>query len=361
MEAIQKISKAKMDLIMNHPFFATVSLHLAYISDPSVTTACTDGKVIKYSPKFIDTLALQEVVGLLAHEILHITLLHHTRMGTRCKLKWNIAADYAINPILEESGFKIPKGALIDAKYVNKSAEEIYRLLPDNLPDKSFVSYGVVDNAPSNSNAQELEAEIKQVVVQAVQISAKQKKLSPMLQRLVAEVVHPRVPWGQHLSHFLAVVCRNDYTWSKPSYRYLHAGLYLPTLDKPEIGNLVLIIDTSGSISDEIISQFAAEIQEVSCFTKTELTVIYVDHEVRGSQTFLQDEEVLLKPVGGGGTDYRPGFEYIDHCQLFPSAVVYLTDGMCYLFPSEPEYPVLWAQFGSFEFYPPFGNVINIE
>lgn len=370
MNAETKLMKAKVQLILENPFFATLALRMNYLADENIKTACTNGKQIKYNPGYVDSLTLDELKGVLAHEVMHTAMLHQTRRANREPRKWNHAADYAINPLLISSGFALPEGCLISKEYQSKSAEQIYNLLPDIPPDKNSDKNkssqsqttgggtGDVEDAPVNF--QETEAEMKQVLVQAAMVAKRQGKLPAHLEKLVKEILQPRICWREVLARFLAEIARNDYTWKKPSPRFLYCGLYLPLLENEEAGKIILIVDTSGSINNVLINQFAGEVQEISSTFNTSLQIIYVDAKVSGIQDIDRDEPVQLQPKGGGGTNFKPGFDYIEKNDLQPKAVVYLTDGECDLFPLPPDYPVLWAQFGNSEFTPPFGEVVNV-
>lgn len=361
MTSSEKITKAKLQLILTQPFFATLSLRMQYVDDPSIDTACTNGSSVRYNPHYIDCLTIDEVKGLLAHEIMHVALLHHTRREDRQPSLWNVAADYAINPLLITAGFALPDGHLIDEKFSNMSAEEIYQLLPPKPPNEGAGGgTGDVEDAES-AKMNEEEAEVKQALVQAVLIAQRQGNLPEHLKRLVNEIIQPRISWQEQLARFLVEIAKNDYTWCKPSSRYLHTGLYMPSLESQEIGKLILLIDTSGSVDDILLNQFSAEVQQIAVYINTKLVIIYIDTEVQSVQEIEPQDDFKLKPAGGGGTDFRPGFSYIDEHNLNPKAVIYLTDGECLSFPQEPDYAVLWAQFGHFPFIPPFGEVITVR
>lgn len=137
MNAEMTIEKAKVALIMNEPFFATLALQKEYIADPSVGTASVNGRVIRYAPAFIESLSVDECATLLAHECLHPAFLHHLRRNGRDPQDWNKACDYAINGILRDSRFKLPSDALIDPKFDGKSAEDIYASLHEIIPPEA--------------------------------------------------------------------------------------------------------------------------------------------------------------------------------------------------------------------------------
>lgn len=379
MKSSDKILKAKVKLILDQPFFATLALKMQYVEDPTIKTACTNGKQIKYNPSFIDKLSLDETVGLLAHEVMHPACLHHTRMKNRNPRKWNIAADYAINPMLTASGFKLPSGALIHPQYADLGAEEIYSMLPDdpnNDPNNPGNSGDPGDGGDggdpggcggveasgvkTQQEADQIEAEMKQTLAQAATIAKQRGKMPAHLKRLVDEILAPHVPWKEVLSRFLNQIAHNDYSWSKPNRRYLHTGLYLPSLESIETGDIVLFVDTSGSIDRTLLNQFAAEMQDIAETFKTGFKILYIDSQVAGVQDVEPGEFLELNPKGGGGTDFIPGFTWLEKNGIEPSAVVYFTDGCCNSFPKDPGYPTLWALDNNKAFQPPFGECVHL-
>ncbi len=376
MTTAEKIKKANMGLILNKPFYASLLFSLEFKEDTNCESCETDGKTLYYHPGYVDGLTIDELQGVLAHETLHIAYLHHARRGKRATTKWNIATDYAINAILLHDKFVLPEGRLYEPRFVDKSAEEIYSLLQDedgdqsgegdqpdgDNPKKDPGGCGGVSDAPAEDEKelQDIESAAQQAVIQAGVIAQAQGKCPDYIKRILEAILQPKINWKEVLSQFLSTIARNDYSWMFPNARYLHNGLYLPSLRSEEPGNVVLIIDTSGSIDDDLIKQFAGEVQEILNIFKISLTIIYCDDLVRSVQYIEPDDEIKLVPMGGGGTDFVPGFTYIDENDLSPKAVVYLTDGYCWSYPVCPEYPVLWAIYGYCDFKPPFGEVLQV-
>ena len=124
----QKLTRARVQLLLTQPFFGTLCLRLKLVPG-DLPTMATDGSRIVYNPAFVDELKPAELEGTLAHEVLHCALGHQCRRGERDPRLWNEAADLAINPILISNGFTLPAGALIDPAFTNLSAEEIYARL----------------------------------------------------------------------------------------------------------------------------------------------------------------------------------------------------------------------------------------
>jgi len=126
---------------------------------------------------------------------------------------------------------------------------------------------------------------------------------------------------------------------------------------------LALLVDTSGSISQQDLNQFASEMHGLLAAYKTELMVIYVDAAVQGVEFIASDDtEINLELKGGGGTDYRPGYDWLQKQGHMPTAAVYLTDGYCNSFPDEPDFPTLWALTQKSDYFKPaFGEILVIN
>jgi predicted metal-dependent peptidase len=126
-----RIQKARTALLLDHPFFGTLLFRLGARARSSIATMATDGVSLYFNPEFVDSLSSAELIGVLAHETMHPALQHHTRRGGREPKRWNMACDYAINPLLVDAGLTLPKNVLLDDRFCGMSAERIYNLLED--------------------------------------------------------------------------------------------------------------------------------------------------------------------------------------------------------------------------------------
>lgn len=377
MTAAEKITKARAGLVLDLPFFGSLALRLKCKPDETCQTAWTDGQSIGYNPEFIDPLPLDQVKGLLAHEVMHLACSHHTRRGNRDPKKWNIAGDFAINQILEDSKIALPSGRLLDPAYRGMSTDEIYSKLPipqeqdgndgkqGNDPGKCGEirdAQGKNGQKPSEADLSQSEQDWKIAVTQAAQQAKAMGKLPDSLKRLVGEILKPAVDWKDVLRRFVDQSAKNDYSWSRPNRRFIGQGLYLPSLHSEELPPIVIAVDTSGSIDSDIINQFSAEITAILEDYKTSCTVIYCDSKIGHIETFASDDLPLkLNPVGGGGTDFRNVFTFLELHDKLPSCLVYLTD-LAGTFPNqEPAYPVLWAKIGDYNIKAPFGEEVKIN
>jgi predicted metal-dependent peptidase len=200
-------------------------------------------------------------------------------------------------------------------------------------------------------------------LAQAAQNAREIGDLPGNLERLIGEVLDPQLDWRELLSRYINDRARDDYSWSPPNKRFLHLDVILPSLSHRKLPEVVLAIDTSGSVTGPEMNRFAAEVSGILEAFDTTVHVVYCDSEVKGTAEFGRwDLPLDLVPEGGGGTDFRPAFGWVESRGLDPACLVYLTDLESLGFPeSEPEYPVLWAQVGQGGKTPPFGDVIAIS
>jgi predicted metal-dependent peptidase len=150
--------------------------------------------------------------------------------------------------------------------------------------------------------------------------------------------------WRAILGDFVAATAPSDYRWTPPNRRHIASGLYLPSVERRGLGEIVIAVDTSGSIGKRELEQFAGEISAISEEAKPEaIHVVYCDAEVQFAHHFGPSEPLELEPKGGGGTDFCPVFQWVDEKEITPVCLIYLTDLCCNSYPQAPEYPVLWV------------------
>jgi predicted metal-dependent peptidase len=397
-----KLTKARVQLLFQQPFFATLCLRLTLIP-AAVPTMATNGKVIYYNPAFVEALTQEELQGVLAHEVLHCALAHHCRRGARRPRLWNVAADYAINPLVLQNGLSLPAGALINQEFYGISAEEIYaRLIEESsgggqsqtqeqssaggessqLPSQSQGGacggddlnvprpggFGEVldasDEAGNPASGAETTRQANEWAIAAEQAmrTANSCGHEPAgIERPLKEVRESRQDWRAILRDFIAATVACDYSWSPPNRRYVASGLYLPSVRREGVGTIVIGVDTSGSIGEEELNQFAGEISAISDQAQPELIyVVYCDAAVSSTQEFGPCEPITLQPQGGGGTDFRPVFEWVEKNEVEPVCLLYLTDLCCRDYPvCPPAYPVLWVTDSRRR--APFGETVKIS
>jgi predicted metal-dependent peptidase len=338
----------------------------------------TDGRSIFYHKDFVTGCSDQELVGLLAHEVMHPAMQHHTRRGDRDPKLWNEAGDYAINPILTEAGFVLPGTPLLDPEYRGMTAEQIYEVLKESrageedegIPEDAEINNtrdgdstaqdsgnGTEDpSADRNSDAVERpgtvldapdaaqqEAEWQVAVKQATQAAQMMGQLPGGIALAVEEVMRPRVDWKSILRRFVQQSATADYSWRMPNRRYIAGGLYLPELRSESMPTLIVVVDSSAS-TQAVLPTFKVELQSIVEECQPESTiVIMADATVQRVDEFQRGDPIEFNVEGFGGTDFRPAFDHVDREQWNPACLIYLTDADG-IYPDEPyPYPTLWA------------------
>lgn len=374
MTTAERLAKARAHLVMEHPFFGALALLLKTLEDPAVKTATCDGTTIRYNPKYVAPLSHRELMGMIAHLVMHAAFLHPTRRGDRDAKKWNIACDHAINPILESAKFELPKGTYSDKQYANMPAEHIYGLLPDEPKnDKGGDSDdpggdgGVADSpnstakGASQSQQNSEEAEWKVAVAQAAHMAKQRGDLPAGIARMLDDLLEPVLPWRDILRRFMTERLNDNFSWQRGNRRFLAQKLYLPSrISDNAMGEVIVVIDTSGSIGQKELNEFGSEIQSIVSEARPSKTrVIYCDANIAHIDEFGPDDDLHFAAHGGGGTDFRPPFKWLQEEQIVPRVLVYLTDGYG-PFPEEQDFPVMWV-INNRDVVPPNGEHLILE
>lgn len=369
-QATLAITKARVQLLVDNPFLGTLALRseLVQISDDDPRgPASTDGTHLYYSPTFWLNMDPKERLGVLAHEVAHNALMHSARLKNRDHERFNRAADYAINDLLINTfHYTLPKDLLLDKKFYELTAEEIYNRLTDDPKQGGSAptpQWGNVLPSPGKSQAEQQAGEkaLGEAIAAAARIAKQQGKMPGMLERML-DFLEPKIHWKEALRDFLtARFSREDYRWYPCDMQYLHLDIRVPTLAGESFGPVAICIDTSGSIGEKELSEFLGEVSGILEDCRPEKAiVIYCDAEVNKVDEFtVEDLPIKPKMYGGGGTDFRPPFEYLEKHGIQPECLIYLTD-MYGSFPTkEPHFPVIWARTSKVN--APFGTHIDLE
>lgn len=357
--------KARSRLILDNPFFGTLCLRLKVVEWEQETGA-TDGVHLFYNPKWFEKLTDMERIGFLAHEVLHVVFLHITRRNERDATKWNVACDYAINNYLVAEGFILPKGGLVDPQYNDMTAEAIYSMLPEQsskLLDPGKCG-GVMDHPGTDGTSGKtsaIEAGLTVAIHQAAESAKAQGKLSSTMESVISDITDPKVDWKAVLARFLRSNNKSDFTWVRPNRRFIARGMYLPSLHNPCLEEIVVAVDTSGSISDDELTQFTTETSYILHELAPErVQFLQCDAEVQNATEYTR-ESLPLKVTyeGRGGTRFRPVIDYVNENYPNAAALVYLTDLESDDFGDKPHYPVLWITTNQTN--APFGEVIQMQ
>ena len=381
-----KLVAARTWLIIDKPFLGALVLRLPLVEADAkwCRTTATDARSFYYNRRYIEALSFEQTKFILAHEALHCALSHFARREHRDKHRWDLACDFAINPLLVADGLRPAPDALILDAYKDMTAEEIYPCIQENSDEQTLDqhiydeadtpegsskqgggqggmgenesegggSHGETDPQaggapqPPPLSAPEREALSKQWqqrLASAAQQAIQAGKLGGSIARMVDHLLQPQLPWRTLLAHYMTRAARDDYSFAHPSRR--EGAAILPGMRSQHV-DLVVALDTSGSISDEEMREFLSEINAIKGQVGARITLHACDEKLApdGPWTFEPWEEVELpaKFQGGGGTRFTPLFEWAEHQDRSPNLLLYFTDAKGEFPQHEPPYPVIW-------------------
>ena len=413
----KKIASARSHLILRHPFYGMLLLGLEEEWDTgSVNTIGVRPGAIEYDSEWLNKLTLEETIGTMAHEASHLGLLHPFRRKDRDFKVFNAACDYAVNLMLEsETKLTLPQPRLDDKRFADMNAEGIYAVLmreldkskggassagggvPSSIPapaagggkppkgkgkDKSsnggdddkdegkgskptagkardnFDDHPWPDDLPNGEMAK-LEREAVDNLIRAATIAKSAGKLPGAWESLISDILEPRIDWKERLRSFVQTSAKSNYRTCPPNKRHLWRGIYLPSLSGDYL-ELIIGVDTSGSVSDQELQEFTAEIQGIcKSFEDYKIWYFQADAAIQLEKELGPDDEIPTKMRGRGGTSFRPVFEKAREI-YGASCLVYLSD----LYPNDGwpdplDIPVLWVS--STDVVAPFGETIRLE
>ena len=364
-------TRARSSLLLKQPFFGTLCLRLGAEFTEDIPTAGTNGEKLLINPTFFLKQTAEQRVGLLAHEVMHCVYMHVLRLGERDPFLWNVAGDYVINLVVTDAGMILPEGGLLDEKYRDMTADEIYTTLQQNggadaLSGANLSAFdgtcvqpnpGLADTGDKSKH----EADMRVAVQQAAETAKAQGKLPGSLSKLVDDIVSPKVNWKQKLARFLKSNNKSDYSWQKPNRRFVANGLYLPSLYSPCIEEIGVIVDTSGSRTDQELNQDLGEISSMLVDANVEnVRFMQADTDVTDEQTFTRESMPLKVTMKGrGGTRFGPAIAEMAEKYPSVSCLIYLTDLESNDFGEQPHFPVVWITNSATD--APYGEVIEIH
>lgn len=353
-ETERRFNKAKSLLMLDHPFFGAAVAKRPIVWDDSIPTASMSATgQMRINPDFAETLTVKQLQFLLAHEAMHYMLSHSLRRKHRNPKAFNIACDKVINDTLIDAKIgEFIEGCVHMRDARNYAAEELYDENDQGSggdgPGGTGMDIGDPTDDDGNpldpSQAHEIEAKAKVEMLQAAKIAKQMGKMPAGLQRLIDEMVTIHTPWHEILERFMAGRVKDDYSWNRPNRRMIGQGVYLPGQDYiPKMGEVVIVVDTSGSVGQRELNEFNAHINRImeSC-NPERVHVLYVDSRVNHADTYEpEDFPIACTPHGGGGTDLEVAYRYVDEQGWEPEVLVTLTDGYT-SFTQAPRYPVVW-------------------
>ena len=405
-----KLSAARTRMILDRPFLGALVLRMPMkAADPRwCRTIGTDARAFYYNPDYIAGLTLEQTQFALAHEALHCALSHFARREHRVKARWDKACDLAINPILIREGMTPVPGALYDVGFEGMMAEEIYPYVKETGEEQPHDQHlysnekstqeksarepagetgesGDRDQPPAQDagskpepvqceeatgslppepldarEKEQLSIQWRQRLAGAAQQAMQAGKLGSNLRRLVDHLLQPQLPWRMLLARYLTAVSRDDYSYLRPSRR--EGDAIFPTLRSAH-ADIVVVLDTSGSIKESEMREFVTEIDAIKGQVRARIVLHACDARLDTDGPWLfepwESFEVPKTIRGGGGTRFTPVFDWLREEGRNPDLLVYFTDAQGEFPMQEPPFPVIWLVKGRAEV--PWGQRIQLN
>ena len=205
-----------------------------------------------------------------------------------------------------------------------------------------------VGEAPVDVNAEEQAWD--EAMHQAISIAKAEGKAPGGVEETVRNAHANKLDWRTLLRRYMTDAAKRDYSWSVPNRRFIDSGLCLPSIRSEGIDTIAVIIDTSRSLGSQTLAEFWTELRQVAAeIGPGRVIVLQVDTALHDAAEYAPDElpdEMAIK--GRGGTDFRPGFEWLDEQGICPGVCLYFTDMECSRYPeAEPDFPVVWVAYSS--------------
>ena len=397
-EYTKRLMLSKMRILCNNGFYGLLLMHMKYGLDAECGTAYTDGKVIRFDPKFLDELNDDELDFIMMHEILHVALKHCFRGRELEKELYNIACDIVVNSNILLSNNMDTRTITLrsdgEAMHLapngkegyEYTAEEVYNMLQKNLGmnnaklqsnGKTKNTTNIIDNhtkwqqIEKNEELEELWIGRLDEVSKTIEIRdsiINRETMPAFAQRRLKELKNAQTDWREILIDFLheEVV---DYSFMPPDRRFDDCPFFLPDFNdkdiKPE--NILFMIDTSASMKDDMVTAAYSEVKgAIEQFNGKLIGMLgFFDAVVIEPVPFENEEEFeMIKAIGGGGTNFQIIFNYVKEYMTdnLPVSIIILTDGYA-PFPKESEamgIPVIWL-LNNEKVNPSWGEVARIK
>ncbi len=362
----EKITQAKTKLMLENPYFGSLVTSIELRVNNNIASFRPLGDVLEYNDEYLEVLDINEVSTILANAAMHQALFHSNRGKDKVSSVWNLASDYAINDLLVDNGFMLPPMANYASRFEMLYAEQIYQILLAELDlqdndetldeqEKQSEEFEEQD-LPENLLAQE---EYELLLEQLNMKLEKHGDLPKGIERFIESKKEAQISWRDELYRYVNIHAKSDYRMFPSSKKHLYRGIALPSIYGEEL-KIVVAIDTSASIDDELLKTFLAELYEImQVFTHYVIELIECDATIQNIQRLTPQEPLEPMLKGGGGTDFRPVFEYIETMNEDFKFLIYFTDGKGSFPKYEPLIDVLWVMSERCDV--PFGEVLELK
>lgn len=410
---MKKLLMSRMRILCKYGFYGLLLMHMIFALDVKTKTVATDGQRIFFNPEFLDSISDSELDYILMHEILHVALEHISKEEDMDDDAYDEACESVVNSIILQSvggdEEKIQVKEYGGSEHVapsgkearNHSLKEIYEMImneedgcDETMDDQSRQEQKQSERRrkqKKESKSQEkwddhtrwdsrthddFERDVweKNVLdaTEAMQTRGMyggfgSGSIPAFAKRMINELKKPQTDWHTILNNFVQEEI-TDYSFTPPDRRFSDGDFFLPDFNEKEdkVKDILFMIDTSGSMSEDMITSAYSEIKgAIDQFNgKLEGWLGFFDAAVVAPKPFADEDEFkLIQAEGGGGTSFTVIFEYVDKHMMDnpPASIIILTDGYA-PFPEESQskgIPVLWL-LNNTNVEPPWGKVTRI-
>lgn len=362
-KVIKSLIKMRIHLLCKHAFWGTLAVRFRLVDATAwMPTCAVDGENFYFNIDFVESLSQDELKFVFAHEILHCAYDHFLRRDERDPQLWNAAADYAVNRDLKyEKIGKMPSVGLYDQKYDDMTAEQIFEKLKEECKDSQQLKTldvhldgseaddgdggsgegWPIEDGPEGSGISKgppkpkSEAEQKKAsdeFRQEVANAAKAAGEAPAgIKDLIKEWTEPQIDWRGFLEETVKSLIKDDYSWQRISRRGMGLDLCLPGMKTADTIDVCITVDTSGSMSDDMLRDFLGEVYGImSQYQNFKVRIWTFDTKCYGYKEFTEDnlEEIHEYQIQGrGGTDFMCNWDFMEKEEIEPNILIFMTDG----------------------------------
>ena len=372
MDKAQSLSKISKELMLKEPYYGFFLIMLNKVWRKDLPTAGVSKHNINYqlaiNEEFWTGLSDDHKMGLLKHELLHIAFGHLVSFSSFSNKKLaNVAMDMEINQYIEASW--LPEGGIniddyTDIQLDRKAGcryyyDQLLRLqdekdkngstgdqamdnLLDNIASGDIPDHSTWEEFEDMSEAEKklIEKQVQKILQDAKEQTVKKRGNVPgEIEGLIVldEVTKAKFDWKGYLRRFTGTSTKifTKKIRRKENHRYEdNPGLKIKMRQ-----HMLLAIDTSGSVSNEELSEFMNEIHHIHK-AGVDITIVQCDTSIRSIEAYKGKND--LKVHGRGGTEFDPVLDYYNANIGKYTSLVYFTDGECYT-SVKPKTRVLWV------------------
>ncbi len=398
---VKAITTARVKMLFNMPFFGNIATRLELVETQWCKSFAVDGRHFFYNREYIKDMTPDQLVFVFGHCVMHCALDHIGRRGGRDKAVWDMATDYVVNYTLKKMKIgDAPKGSIYDENFTDEmSAEEVYRILeeqknkgkgpgaqaggysfdqhlefdgsdgddgdaggekgeliaagggkdPNGNPDPgdlTGVDYSKLAPQYTDDQLQSIRNDVRVAIISSSQVNT--GNVPAAIERMIHEFTNPTINWRELLTNSIQSSIKDDYSFNKPSRRSWDvngdtiASTIMPGSKNMETIDVVVSLDTSGSIGDKKFAAFLAEVKSIlEQYQDYKLHIWCIDAAIYNHQTFTPnnaDEIDSYKAFGGGGNDFPLNWSYMRENDILPELFVVFSDGYPCGSWGDPEY-----------------------